>query len=343
MVYQIKKDDPNSWTLYKIEFPNGKELSPVCTDPLCTHTASSGCPLSMLKGASFICFSDKIFIANASGELLMYDKKTNKSAKLLNKIYDGTFSKYNGELYFYYNGYSTDFESERIIAKISEDGAVTEIKRLKDYYTADLNIYGDRYVLDYKSETCDGGDGKVILYSRDILTDEVKTVTELDCPGAVKFAAVEPAAFYGNKLLLIYRYYTAVPNFSLDDERKFVWLVDLDTKESRLICTPDYYTYREFNFCLFSSKCVVWYDLRLKASDPLVIHVYFPYEDKELTYNFSDMIKAAAGDDNLSLGVICAGNSRSALILGDNSLTVPDRAYEVDLENGNVYKYEVPQ
>ena len=72
------------------------------------------------------------------------------------------------------------------------------------------------------------------------------------------------------------------------------------------------------------------------------MHVYFPYEDKELTYNFSDMIKAATGDDNLSLGIISVGNSRSAIVLFDNDLTIPDRVYEVDLENGNVYKYDVP-
>ena len=54
------------------------------------------------------------------------------------------------------------------------------------------------------------------------------------------------------------------------------------------------------------------------------------------------MIKAATGDDNLSLGIISVGNSRSAIVLFDNDLTIPDRVYEVDLENGNVYKYDVP-
>ncbi len=341
-ISQTNTNDPNSWTLYKRELPNGKVSSPVCTDPLCTHTVSSGCPLAQFKSNSFVCYGDKIFIVNSSDDLLMYDKTTNKSTRLLGNTCDGVLSTYNGKLYFYYNQFNQDFESERIIAKISEDGVVTEIKRFNDYYTPDLNIYGDRYVLDYRSETNDSGDGKVILYFRDIQTDEVKIITEIDCPDAVMFSSVQPTMFYGNKLLLLCRYNTKFPKGNISDERQAVWIIDLETKEKRLLCTPDYYTHKRFTVPLFSSKCVVWDEPRFAISDPIIMHVYFPYEDKELTYNFSDMIKAATGEDNLSLGIISVGNSRSAIVLFDNNLTIPDRVYEVDLENGNVYKYDAP-
>lgn len=341
-ITQMITDDPSSWTLYKKEYPNGKTLSPVCTDPLCTHTVRSGCPLANLAHSKIICHGDKIFISTSSGTLYMYDKKTNKSTSILSNCYSGVLLKHNGVLYFYYSELNQDFDTERIITKISEDGEVTEIKRMKEYYSMNPFVYNDSCLIDCKSEVFEDGSGKITIYSRDVQTDVVKTITETECPGAVQFATVEPRLIYGSKLLIYYRYYTNIPSYSSNDERQAVWLIDLQAKEKRLLFTPDIYTYKRFTSCLYSSKCVIWPEVRVTESDPIIIHVYFPYEDRELTYNISDMIKAATGDENLSFSIEMLGNSNSAIYFFDMSQLTPTRVYEVDLENGNVYKYDVP-
>ena len=78
----------------------------------------------------------------------------------------------------------------------------------------------------------------------------------------------------------------------------------------------------------------------------MIYHVLFPYENKEITYNLSEMVKNATGED-IGLDEYVSLNSNSALVVikmsEDITKTPSILRFEVDLENGNVYKYDVPQ
>ena len=333
-------------TLVKIEYPNGKELNPVCTDPLCTHKPGSDCPMQNMNGAYFACYGDKIYIVSRDCNLYMYDKRTNKKTMLLKNCYAAVFFKYDDKFYLNYSETDKDFETTRVIVNISEEGKITELSRFDNYYSMELPVYKERYVIDYQQELFDEN-GRINVLMRDLQSDKITKVTEIECPGAAFIEPVETFTLYGNKLLFQCNYYTVYPPRSDYDRKYAVYLIDLETKEKRLICTPDYNTYKNGNpHCLFSSKCVVWDEPRIKKSDPMIYHVLFPYEDKELTYNLSEMVKNATGED-IGLDEYVATNSNSAFITfkvtyAESGPTVSTH-FELDLENGNVYKYDVPQ
>jgi hypothetical protein len=344
-------DGEYEMTLYRHEFPNGNVSSPVCTDPLCTHTEKSGCPLAGLKGATVMLYGDKIFFTRndfSVYSVYMYDIKTNKTKLLVEDVSNAHLFRTGDTLYLYYNTiiwknrFEWDIDATKIIAKISGDGTVTELKRLKDYHSQNMTVYDERYVITYENVISDNG-GKVVLYSLDILTDEETVAAEFECPGAVKINGVSFNMFFGSKLLLHFNYHTHIPNTDPDDDRSAVWLTDVMTKEKWLICTPDHYTYKQTVNYMCSKKCILWQSPRFTESEPLIIHIYFPYDDKEVTHNISDMIKAATGEEEIPLGTCYIGSSNSALWFININETPVRKTYEVDLENGNVYKYDVPQ
>ncbi len=332
-------------TLVKIEYPNGKELNPVCTDPLCTHKPGSDCPMQNMNGAYFACYGDKIYIVSRDCNLYMYDKRTNKKTMLLKNCYAAGFYKFDDKLYFNYADSDDEFMNSMVITTLSEEGKITELAQLDDFYSADLPVYKDLYVIDYQKELFEDG-GRINVLTRELQTGKITKVTEIECPGAAFIEPVETFTLYGNKLLFQCNYYTVYPPRSDYDRKYAVYLIDLETKEKRLICTPDYNTYKNGNpHCLFSSKCVVWDEPRLKESDPMIYHVLFPYENKEITYNLSEMVKNATGED-IGLDEYVSLNSNSALVVikmsEDITITPSILRFEVDLENGNVYKYENP-
>ncbi len=323
--------------LGKYEYPHGDVITPVCTDPLCTH--KDGCPLSQLF--KFVCYNDSIFFVSKSGGLYKYDKSTNKSVQLKADCYSSSFYKNNDDLYLTYYEEDKDFNMNRVYAKISPDGTVTELGRLSDLYTNTSFIYKDRYTIDYQiNYNKDGGTIKVL--TRDLTTEKIKTVTEIECPGAVDVTGVDTRMIYGNKLHIETNYLTKMPSKGPEDIRTNDWIIDLDTGEKRLLCSPDYDTYKsDVAICYFSGKCILWYEPRFEKSDPLIVHIYFPYDNEEKTYDITDMVKKATGDD-IPLSYLMSKMTNSAVVLGDYFDGVALYTYEIDLENGNVYKYDVP-
>ena len=85
----------------------------------------------------------------------------------------------------------------------------------------------------------------------------------------------------------------------------------------------------------------MWYEPRFEISDPLIVHILFPYDNEEKTYDITDMVKKATGDD-IPLSYQVTKMINSAVVLFDYFDNVPLYTYEIDLENGNVYKYDAP-
>ena len=339
-LYLTDNNDLKSRTLGKYEYPDGGEWTPVCTDPLCSHKTGSGCPF-LNSTVNLVCYEGKLYFLTDNGTLCVYDKTTNKSTSLKNGCYNCRFYKYDGELYFVFSEENDDFDNTRVFTKILPDSKVDEIGRLDEVYDYNNAVYKDKYAVDYKSKLNDGG-GTISVLIRDLKSKEIKTVAEIDCPGAVNIDAVQTYNIYSNKLLLKTQYYMIkhITNdrTGYDDLRNDAWLIDLSTGEKRLICSPDVHTYKTYAYCLYSCKCVMWYDPRLNGSDPLILHVLFPYTGEEKEYDISDAVLKETGETiPLDNGIFSI--SGSAVVL---SHVVNDRSqntYKFDLESGRVYKY----
>lgn len=338
-IYFTDNRDANSSTLGKFEWPHGGKGMPACTDPLCSHR-SGGCPFAGYNGSN-VCYDGKIYFTTDSGTLKVYDKTTNRSTTLLSRCYNYVFCKYDGNLYFIYNKEDNDFNTTRVFTKILPDKKIIELGYLDEFYNVENAVYKDRYAVDYQVELNDGG-GNVNVIFHDLLTKEIKKITEINCPGAVAVDAAYTYTLYGDKLLMHTRYLTSFPSANPKDTREEVWLIDLSTNEKRLICSPDYLTYKTTfaGLCFsFSSKCVMWCEPRFKESEPFIIHMLFPYTGEEKVYNVSDIVYKETGD-SLKADDYIASMANSALqvrrIINDKARNI----YEIDLENGNVYKYD---
>ena len=331
-------------TLGKYEYPSG-EVTPLCTDPLCTHSKTSACPFAVCGGfaAKLLVIGGNVyFMPGDSGKLYVYDKERNKSVLLLSNCYRPSVYKYDNAAYISYSEEDGEFSTYRVFIKLTEDGGLTELGRLNDYNQTYITVYKDRYAIDYETETYDGK-MTVNVLSRDLKTKETRKITDIDCPEGVEIEHIETDMIYGENLLVGVKYCTKVPAVSVAFERKNVYLIDLETGDQRFICSPDHNTYKtNYAFCYFSQKAIFWYKPMPKKGDLMIVHIYFPLKDEEKVYNLSEMIKEATGDD---LPAFCyptvSKNSSVSIIDGkQNSGNTRKRLYEVDLESGRIYKYD---
>ena len=204
-------------------------------------------------------------------------------------------------------------------------------------------MYKDRYAIDYEPVEYDGGYTLNII-SRDLQTGDIKKISEYDCAGAAAFDFAETFTVYGDNLLIYFRYDLRIA--PAQDKREVEMLIDLETGDTRVICTPDYKTYKQSPVPrLFSDKCIMWFEPKPKKDDPMIVHLYFPYEDKEEVYNFSEMVKEATGDDlprECYLALMTNGAVGIRRMWKDSNDT-QTLIYDIDLPSGRVYKYDVPQ
>ena len=83
----------------------------------------------------------------------------------------------------------------------------------------------------------------------------------------------------------------------------------------------------------------MWHEPRLQEDDPLILHVLFPHTGQEKTYDLSKTVKESTGED-IPLDAYIMDNAYSAVRL---RTVINERSYifcEIDLENGNVRKYQ---
>ena len=71
---------------------------------------------------------------------------------LLKDCYAAVFFKYDDKFYLNYSETDEDFETTRVIVNISEEGKITELSRFDNYYSMELPVYKERYVIDYQQE-----------------------------------------------------------------------------------------------------------------------------------------------------------------------------------------------
>ena len=353
MFYSVGTDEKYWSTLGRIKYPNGEDISPVCADPLCTHSPTSACPFAVCGGyaAKVVCYGGSLFFfTNVGSGLYKYEQKTNKSVLLISGAYDGCFYKYDGSLYFVYGEEQKDedgngtFELFRVFAKISPDGKVTELGRLSDNITTWITVYKDRYAIDFKPELYEEN-GVITVLSRDLKTGDSKTVTKIECEGAKRIDYIEACTIYGGKLLVRLQYYIKDGIASEYDKRNHYCLIDLEKGDYSVVCSPCIYYYgTSLVQCLYSSKLITWFEPKPKKNDPMIVHIYSPFDDKDETYNLSEIIKKETGDD-LPQDAYLSGMTNSAVLIrrkwrnGNDKQT---KLYEVDVLSGKVYKYEYP-
>lgn len=342
-------------TLSYREYPDGKTWYPVCSDPLCSHTASDGCPLKGFDGFGFACYGGKIFFVSKEGVLYMYDPQLNRSTLLLEKCFEQRFIRSNGKLYLIYQQEEEDFNIEYVCCVVSADGTLTELGRLTELFTQGQEVYADRYVADggVFTPTDEGYRVEVIL--RDLQTgakttafektySEIAGYDEVDVEGDVS-----PYMVYGSKLLLCARY-TAKAGPAVQSRNEF-WLVDLENGEKSLL------TYTEnpavgSRQCLYSETTVCYAEPRQTAEDPFLIHLLNPVTGTDEKYDLSAFAAkegAVIPPDqfmvSLNKGALLLMGSREVDATNDDGIKVPSselvNTFEFDLKSGRVFQYSL--
>ena len=337
-----EKGELTGATLGRYEYPNEEEIVTVCSDPLCNHLTSS-CPLFGCVGVIVACYEGKIYYSTSNGDLCCYDEKTNKKEVIKNGCQSPHFFKYDGYLYLIYSEETSEFEHIKKFLKILPSGELNELGQLDNYFSSFGVIYQDKYYIDYKPEITAENKGKVIILKTDINTGSANNITEIECKCDV-YGIDQSVTFmiYGNKLLLKMNYITN--EIKAKDRKNIteIWMIDLKSGEKQLICTSDVKTYGTNNaFCLYSDKCIMWCDQRTEEETPLILHVLFPFTGEEKSYDISKMVYDKTGD-TISVDAYTNSIVKSAVVfkkyINNKDVTI----YQVDLENGNVYKYDVP-
>ncbi len=325
-------------------YPGATKIEPACTDPLCTH--GNECPFRGANPLDVVCYEDRIYFATTDDNAVyVYDKNTNKSKKIISDCYDANFFEYNGSVYL---SFTSDNEAKNDLIiyynfyKISPGGKITELGKLpfSDIYRKYGIVYEDKYYIDYDAKVKDNK-VTVSVLKRDLSNGEVSAVTEFECSrSSVAFDSALTFMLYNDKLIVRIYYHSQgdrKDRVGLID----IWLLDLKTGEKRLVCTPDNSVYGTYKtWCLYSQKCVMWQEPRLKEDDPLILHVLFPHTGEEKTYDLSKTVKDATGED-IPLDAYIMDNAYSAVRL---RTVINERSYtfcEIDLENGNVRKYQI--
>ena len=330
----------------KRDYPYGTEWTPVCSDSLCTHKSGSGCPLSACGGGRFVCYEGKILFYTLSGDLYVYDKTTNKSVKTADNFFNARFYKQDGGLYAVFNRESRDFDVMRVFAKVSSDGVITELGEYNGYYGSISLLYAERYAVDVKRTNDDSTHkSEIILY--DLTTKEQKIIAELDYPQAQKNSYMDTLLMiYGDKLYIKVQYRIEEE----DTSRRDAWLIDLATGEKRLLCTEGRQNYgTDYAFCRHSDTCIAWYEPRPTDETPFVLHILFPEDNVEETYNLSKMA-ASIGEtidtDNfftaIDFGVVRV-RKNVKLDHRDEKTGLWDTdvdTFRFDIVNGKAYKIE---
>lgn len=340
-------------TLGRYDYPSGTEFETVCKDPLCDH-ANSGCPFYGYGGYPAL-FNGRIYFTRKNAgtfEICEYVFETNKSTVVVtNCLRNINYLKYNGNLYISYTEQPddiTDIDRDKVVRQfvvVSPSGGVTRIGTLSEFSSEFGGIvYQDRYYIDFLPET-ENGSNKFSVLKRDIKSGTVEKITDITYSREVaKPDGFNSFMLYNDQLLFRARYASSVGGHKYQDTLDDVWLLDLKTGESKLICTPDSYTYDMANiWCLFSQQCFMWPEPRKSEDDHYVMHISFPLKGEEKTFDVSQAVFDATGE-TLPLGTFVNQMAYSALkvrITKEGSTYDSYIAYEVDLENGNVLKYPV--
>lgn len=302
--YVSEEGEPSMYapmTLKYRDYPDGKTWSPVCKDPLCTHTGASGCPLAKCQNPfGFICMDGRVFFVGSDAVLYLYNSTDNSCTALHDRLYEYKLYEQDGAVYAVYQLEDEEFNVRFAALKATPDGTVTELGSVGELFAIkDSPVYADRYLLDASFE-----DASVLLLQRDLQSEEVKTVLELDYS---ETADLEPSvadvlAVYGDRALFRVMYRT-------EREHEDIWLVDLLSGEKRLLASK----VGTVQNWLYSDRCVIWADARSDATEPFTVHLLFPKTGEEQEFELSALVAAEGG--RLPLGTGLQELKKGALLL----------------------------
>ena len=329
-------------TLKYRDYPDGETWSPVCSDPLCAHTGAAGCPLAKCQNLfGYACMAGRVFFVGSDGVLYLFNGADNSCTALHDKVFEYKLYEQDGALYVVYQVEDEEFNVRFAALKTTPEGEVTELGSVSELYAGkECPVYADRYLVDARI------DGETAcVYLRDMRTDSVKTVCDIEYSGepVTEAASASAVAVYGDKALLRIMYRT-------DRERDDIYLIDLVSGEARFLASK----IGTVQNWLYSDRCVIWAEPRSESADPFIVHLLFPITDEEQTFDLSAL--AAKDGGSISLGVGLAELKKGALLLnctyGMASGTDEDgktiyqmvnyNAFEFDLESGRVFAYKAP-
>lgn len=276
-------------TLKYREYPDGDAWLPVCSDPLCTHTGAAGCPLAKCANLfSFAMLDGKVFFMGPDDALYRYDPLTNSSAKLMDRCREWRLFKQDGSIYVVYKIEDDAFNARFAALKAEADGSITELGSVSGLFTTQQNpVYADRYLIDSRFDP-ENTHNKAVMYLRDLETDELREVLELDYSdsGSIIPEWAYAVAVYGSRVLFRVSYMIGDSETSSVRNDEY-WLFDIASGEKRLLCSGDDLGTN----LLYSGKCIVFCDERTDDADPFLLHLLFVDTGEEQVFDLG----AAAG------------------------------------------------
>ena len=342
----------------------------VCKDPLCFHTEKTNCPLAGLAPFSYIIKDGKCFFVKGNTELIMYDFKTNKSSVIfteenLNYIslrnYDGSMTVQYSEFIENDEDEDEEFIIKHVFCKLSSDGKLKELGRIDESelgnrQKSDCLLYNDRYVV-YTNSEINKDEKKFTLNLYDLLTGEITTVFEKDYNKDVGFNEFFENSVDGYTritggwaLLRIYddKIFIRVdltvgkksdrPDMPIAEAAYEYYLIDLKTKEAEKIEKDT----KGSNLSIFHSNKYVFYIIPRKSEDdPFIVHIRDMINGTDKVYDLKEIVK-----EPISEKVKIFKIKKGAILFIYDSESVDNKVsyntYELNMENGNVYKYDIP-
>ena len=346
-------------TVTRREYPDGTEWEPVCSDPLCTHTEESGCPLAKCKLFCFVCFENKIFFhTNTSPEeVYVYEPQTNKSTLLADGLYDCELLKLGDKLYIKYSKENVDLSSSFVFCRIFGDGTVKTIGELNERFSKSGEIpivYEDRYVTDERFEMIDG-EIKSCLYLRDLQSgtaEEVfsKSYPDLPDPKNATASSFElyPLMLYGDRVLFKIEYSELLMKDAPETHYGIEYhLFDLKTRKDRAIITSDDQDSAS-DILIYSSKTIIYTDPVQAENGRLVINCIDPFEGEEISYDITKAAEAAEMTvpeirklSTVQNGALIISTEYSLNDHGEIAV-IPWKAIAYDMRSGTIFKYREP-
>lgn len=350
-IYKLKQKQIESAAEYKRvqynylykqqpDFPE-EEIS-VCEDPLCDHTPGSGCPFDGIESIPVV-FKGRVYYTTlkttsdnagirTSAEICRFDAKTNKKIVIDRSDRIIILRKDSEEELYYYKDKELD---EFVFAR--------ECWRIKDddtsYYVSDCGApsgtlpdmrysYADRYQVYSKSvKTDDGYTYYTAIY--DAKLDYEHKIFSSTGENALS-TRLGVNAVYG-KTLLIDR-----SEQGKDGETRHSYrLLDIETlEEKELFSFAEQKETPLLSLLCYSDKCIVYAPQRTDEKQPMILHLLFPFDGKEETFDLSELVGA-----DLAIDLSFRPIERGAVKLcefkqGNDLLPVLVDMYEINVQNG---------
>ena len=254
-----------------------------------------------------------------------------------------------------------EFIIKHVFCKLSSDGKLKELGRIDEselgnQQKSNCMLYNDRYAV-YTNSEINKDEKKFTLNLYDLLTGEITTVFEKDYNKDVGFNEFFENSVDGYTritgvwaLLRIYddKIFIRVdltvgkesdrPDMPIAETVSEYYLIDLKTKEAEKIEKDT----KDSDLSIFHSNKYLFYIIPRKSEDdPFIVHIRDMINGTDKVYDLKEIVKEPISE-KVKIFKIKKGAILFVYDSGSVDNKVSYNTYELNMENGQVYKYDVP-